>query len=148
MKGRILMNQRPKFIIAGLLFVLWIGFNLGGTFAMVTVKKDEPYILKERPQMNRLNMNDCFAVQLKENISTGYSWHYTISNPEVVKCVEIIRINKNQTSIHRVGASSECVWKFQGMAVGKSEIEFKYYRSWEGEKSAVECHIYDVMITE
>ncbi len=140
------MNQRSKLIMAGLSFVLLAGFNLGGTLAMVTTKQGEPYILKERPQMNRFNTNERFAVQLKENISTGYSWHYTISSPEAVKCVEIVRIDKNQTSFHRVGASSECLWQFQGMAAGKSEIEFKYYRSWEGEKSAVERHIYDVTI--
>ncbi len=140
------MNQRSKLIMAGLLFVLLAGFNLGGTMAMGTTKQGEPYILKERPRMNRFNTNERFAVQLKENISTGYSWHYTISPPEVVKCIEIIHINQNQPPFHRVGASSECLWQFQGTATGKSEIEFKYYRSWEGEKSAVERHIYDVTI--
>lgn len=140
------MNQRSKLIMAGLLLVLLAGFNLGETCAMGTTKQGEPYILKERPRMNRFNTNERFAVQLKENISTGYSWHYRISPPEAVKCVEIIRIGKNQTSVHRVGASSECLWQFQGTVAGKSEIEFKYYRSWEGEKASVECHVYDVTI--
>ncbi|HBE77052.1 MAG TPA: hypothetical protein DDW65_04620 [Firmicutes bacterium] len=141
-----LMNQRSKLIMAGLSFVLLAGFNLGGSRAMSITKNDDPYILKERPQMNLFNMNDCFAVHLKENVSTGYSWHYTISGPAVVKCVAIISKNENQTAFHRVGVPSERIWKFQGIGAGKSEIEFKYYRSWEGEKSAIESHIYDVML--
>jgi predicted secreted protein len=141
------MNPRSKLIIASISFVLLAAVNIGETRATSISGNGNIYILKERPCMNVVNINDFFGIQLKENISTGYSWQYKISNPGVVKGLEIIRKNKNQTTLHRVGASSECMWEFQGIEAGKSQIEFKYYRSWEGEKSAIESRIYDVTIT-
>jgi predicted secreted protein len=59
------------------------------------------YILKERPSINVLNINDLFMIQVQENISTGYSWHYKIADPEVIQLVETIVLK--QKTDHMVG---------------------------------------------
>jgi predicted secreted protein len=144
-EGIHMMNLRLKSIIATVTLILLAVINIGGTYAMAIPDNDNIYILKERPNINLLNINDCFVVQLNENISTGYSWQYKISNPEIIKFVEIThKQNKNPFNI--VGAPSESIWKFQGIAAGNCQIDFKYYRSWEGEKSATKSRIYDVTI--
>jgi Predicted secreted protein len=87
------------------------------------------------------------AITLDENITTGYSWHYVIENADLIK-FDSENTVENDSRPGIVGAGSKHTWNFKGIKPGTSKITFKYYRSWETEKSAVNTVEYTIRIME
>lgn len=79
----------------------------------------------------RVKVGDPFRVILKGNPTTGYQWHCTIEDPDVVRLVSETSVRDSTL----IGAGSTFLWDFQGLAPGTSKITFRYYRGWEGESS-------------
>lgn len=103
--------------------------------------------------MNMLSRSDPEAVidngnliiVLKENPSTGYSWNYTISNGKVVELIEDEFI-QGAANGEVVGAGGTHRWSFRGVLEGEVRLEFRYYRSWEGEGSSIEERSYLIKV--
>lgn len=100
-----------------------------------------------------VNVGKVVSITLDENITTGYSWHFSIENNDLIKLdsensqgSETNSQNNSQPNI--VGAGSKHTWNFKGVKQGTTKIFFKYYRSWEGEKSATEISEYTIKIIE
>lgn len=69
-------------------------------------------------------------ILLEENLTTGYSWHYKISDNSVVVIEGDKYIEPNSSLM---GASGSHSYTVKGVKTGKTEIRFEYYRNWEPE---------------
>ncbi len=93
------------------------------------------------------------SITLDENITTGYSWHYSIENNDLIKFdsdntqdSETNSTNDSKTVI--AGAGSKHTWNFKGVKQGTTKITFNYYRSWKTDKSSVKTAEYTIKISE
>ncbi|ATW26846.1 hypothetical protein DCMF_20625 [Candidatus Formimonas warabiya] len=118
---------RNIYVLAGLILCLAI---FSGCW-----KQTGKEVVLEKPQQEYvLNVGDLAVISLDENPSTGYSWHYTISNEEVAA----LESESNQEAEgNAVGTPLLHTWKFKCLEKGNAEIHFKYYREWEGPKTVV-----------
>jgi len=71
---------------------------------------------------------ETFEIVLDENASTGYSWQYSVLNPEVAIIVKDEPILPDSRLL---GASGNHRFIVKGLKQGKCEITFKYLRSWD-----------------
>ena len=100
-----------------------------------------------------VNVGEIVTITLDENVTTGYSWHYSIENNDLIKLdsensqgSETNSQNSSKPDI--VGAGSKHTWNFIGVKTGATKISFKYYQSWETEKSAIKTVEYTIKINE
>ena len=100
-----------------------------------------------------VNEGKLVSITLDENITTGYSWHYSIENNDLIKLDSensqgLETNSQNSSKPNIVGAGSKHIWNFIGVKPGTTKISFKYYRSWETEKSAIKTVEYSIKINE
>ncbi len=81
---------------------------------------------------NQLNVGETGRVVLKGNPATGYAWHYTVQNSDIVKLDTEYAVRDS----NMIGAGSTFIWNFKALKAGETGITFKYCRGWEGEASA------------
>ena len=100
-----------------------------------------------------VNVGKIVSITLDENISTGYSWHYSIENIDLIRLdsensqgSEVNSQNNSEPIL--VGAGSQHTWNFKGMKQGTTKISYRYYQSWKGEKSATKTAEYAIKILE
>ncbi|BAF60542.1 predicted secreted protein [Pelotomaculum thermopropionicum SI] len=91
---------------------------------------------------NTLDTGETGRVILKGNSTTGYTWHYTIENGDVVK----LDSGYNVRDSGMIGAGSTFIWDFKALQAGRTKITFKYYREWEGEASATADNTVEYLI--
>ncbi|MCK4797366.1 MAG: protease inhibitor I42 family protein [Spirochaetes bacterium] len=90
-----------------------------------------------------LNNGICY-INLEGSGSTGYWWYYNIDDETKIMLYDMQTFDFNQSDT--VGGHIMGVWKFKGIATGETKITFKYYRSWEGEETAIDTRVYSVNI--
>lgn len=103
--------------------------------------------------MNMLSRSEPEAVidngnlrfELRENPSTGYTWSFTISNKEVIELIDDEFI-QNEANGEVVGAGGTHRWSFRGLLEGEARLEFRYYRTWEGEGSSIDEREYLIKV--
>jgi len=96
--------------------------------------KDNDKIIQKKTD-NIFKQKQFVIIELEENPSTGYLWHHKISNKKV-----LIPFGKKMFDFNEkgtVGGPRTVIWKFKAGTSGKTAVVFKYYRDWEGEKSAI-----------
>lgn len=102
-----------------------------------TYKKQNPLFLDAGKKYN-LKPGDTFCIDLETNPTTGYDWHFSLLARDklIVRPLEnrVFQLQKKPAT----GAPSRCIWKFQVLLKGNNTIVYKYYRSWEGEKKAIQ----------
>lgn len=77
----------------------------------------------------KIKLGESLIHSLEGNPSTGYSWQYTISNPDnVAISVEMIDENKDMLVI---GAPVKMNFTITGEKIGEAKILFVYKRTWE-----------------
>jgi inhibitor of cysteine peptidase len=83
---------------------------------------------------NSLSAGDIGQVSLSGNPTTGYSWHYTISDTSVLDASG----NQYQTDAPEGidGAGGTYIFDFRALKPGTATITFKYYRDWLDESDA------------
>lgn len=91
---------------------------------------------------NQLNTGDTGSVTLKGNPTTGYTWQYKIQDESVVK----LDTESSVPDSGLIGAGSTFTWNFKALKPGTTTITFKYYRTWEGEASALQTEEYTVTV--
>jgi predicted secreted protein len=70
------------------------------------------------------------TIVLRENPTTGFSWHYTIKNTEKLEYISDIYTGSDG-GMTGAGGTHEFVFRITGRE--DNEIGFKYYRSFEPE---------------
>jgi inhibitor of cysteine peptidase len=92
---------------------------------------------------NRIKAGEIFTVTLDENITTGYSWSYTIDNKNV------IQFDSDSTSVPKTdaaGAGGTHTWNFKAVGKGTVTIVFDYKRPWEKDKRPIDTKVYTITV--
>ena len=84
------------------------------------------------------------VLELEENASTGYSWHYELENGSIVEIIKDEYIEEKNDSI--VGAAGKHIWEFKGISPGKAIMKLEYYRTWEGVEGSAVSLIYEINV--
>ena len=88
--------------------------------------------------------NNSAILELEENASTGYSWHYELENSSVVEIIKDEYIIDKNNNI--VGAAGKHIWEFKGISQGKAILKLEYYRTWEGVEGSADSRIYEINV--
>jgi predicted secreted protein len=78
-----------------------------------------------------LHINGELVIIRDENLSTGFSWTYTISDPSILKLTNQDTI-WNWSSCGAAGAPGKRAWTFKALNAGIAIILFNYSQQWEG----------------
>lgn len=92
---------------------------------------------------NKLKVGDIGVVELDENPTTGFTWHYKIDNENVLKLDSDKYISPKTNA---VGAGGTHVWNFKASGRGSAKILFEYYREWEKDKKPEKSFEYTVTV--
>jgi len=76
---------------------------------------------------------DVIVVELPDQPSTGYRWDVA-SDPALVE----IEGSAYQSAGPGVGGGGITTWKLRARALGRTRLDFKRYRPWEGDRSVVD----------
>ncbi|MCY6371356.1 protease inhibitor I42 family protein [Clostridium ganghwense] len=92
-----------------------------------------------------MKKDQTIAVKLTENASTGYTWNYTIENPDIIEFTAdgVEEINKDL-----VGSPSNHYWGFKAKKEGSTTITFNLYREWEGKEKSIKTYKYKVSVVQ
>lgn len=94
--------------------------------------------------VNQLTVGDIGRITLSGNPTTGYTWHYEISDESVISPVCQSYSSSAKEGI--VGAGGIYGWSFKALKAGEATITFRYYRDWEGQASAAQTAVIKVSI--
>ncbi|MBU3158915.1 protease inhibitor I42 family protein [Clostridium frigoris] len=81
--------------------------------------------------INIISLHEHMVIELTESPTTGYSWHYTTSDPSIIILEEKVIYDFNKPNI--LGGSKQIIWKFKCLNCGECKITFSYYKSWKKE---------------
>jgi len=97
--------------------------------------------------INRVSYEQRLKVQLEENASTGYTWHYYSSKANAFSLFsKEVFVDQSEDLVE--GGGSTVTWLFSPESLGSSAIIFKLYREWEGEKKAVDIRVFNVEVDD
>ncbi|MDP2891800.1 MAG: protease inhibitor I42 family protein [Bacillota bacterium] len=85
------------------------------------------------------------TIVLKSNPTTGFDWYYTVDNEGIVL---LVKDEYKTDNPNLIGSGGMHTWIFQGVQEGTVKLTFKYYRSWEGESSAIDTREYTIVVGE
>ena len=83
----------------------------------------------------RIRVGNLVVIQLRENPTTGYQWTFNQSNEQVLT---FQGIEYTPSAATGVGGGGQRVFRFKGEQAGTTELDFKLWRQWQGEQSAIE----------
>ncbi len=92
-----------------------------------------------------VSKNETFAITLKSNPTTGYSWKWVKNNTSKIVDSVSVTFAKDKAATGMVGVGGNEIWKFKGKESGVETLTFEYCRSWEP-KSTVETKKISVKI--
>ena len=78
--------------------------------------------------MVRIQCGDEIQLELQENQTTGYSWHFDELGYEIVS-------EKQEKKSDLIGSPTTHIWIFRPKSLAESVIKMSYYRTWEGKRS-------------
>jgi inhibitor of cysteine peptidase len=74
---------------------------------------------------------DMLVVRLHENPSTGFRWQIEEPDSKILR----LRGSDFVPQSAAVGSGGDEQWTFEALAPGQTQLGFKLWRHWEGEKS-------------
>jgi inhibitor of cysteine peptidase len=80
-------------------------------------------------------VGDTLVVQLEENPTTGYRWTIEKSDAEVIALQQVEFVPSHSTGM---GGGGQRRWTFTAQKAGMATLEFKLWRTWEGDASISE----------
>jgi len=80
-----------------------------------------------------LSVGETVTISLGANQTTGFSWHYTIEDTDIVEVVDS-EYQASESGKNALGAPGARVYTLNGLKAGVTTIKFEYYRDWEPEK--------------
>lgn len=94
--------------------------------------------------INVISIHEHILIELTESPSTGYCWHFTISNPSILALEEKRTFDFNKPNI--IGGSLQVIWRFKCLKCGECKINFAYYKSWKRESCSLDEYTYIVKV--
>ena len=91
---------------------------------------------------NTLFKGSIGRVILDGSPTTGYTWHYTIGDNDIVKLDSQDYVVDSRLT----GAGGSYIWDFKALKDGETEITFEYYRDWEGAETSTKTVSYRVKV--
>ena len=85
-----------------------------------------------------------FVIKLDANPTTGYEWQ--LAKPIDDSKIKLINSEYVPDMTSLVGSGGTSVWTFKALQVGKAQLSFKYFRSWEKDKAPAKEKTYVVGI--
>lgn len=88
---------------------------------------------------------DTASIVLKENLTEGYLWMYTIETPGVIE-------EHSTNYVPAFGDSEggenfgEHKWTFAPIGSGETQVKFSYVRPWESEESPAATAVYSFTV--
>jgi inhibitor of cysteine peptidase len=77
---------------------------------------------------------DVIVVELPDQPSTGYRWDVASSDPALVE----IEGSAYKGAGPGVGGGGITTWRLRARALGRTRLDFKRHRPWEGDRSVVD----------
>jgi predicted secreted protein len=131
---------RP-FLMTVLASTLLLGGLISVSFASETVIVDKSFNGREI----KVRAGGAIQVELKQAGATGYSWEVKDLDKEHFEILSV-QTKEHPDNKDLVGTPVTKIWQIKAINSGKSTLRFLYYRSWEGEGSAVEKFFLNVRI--
>jgi predicted secreted protein len=94
--------------------------------------------------INVISIHEHILIELTESPSTGYCWHFTISDPSILALEEKRTFDFNKPNI--IGGSLQIIWRFKCLKSGECKINFAYYKSWKRESCSLDEYTYIVKV--
>lgn len=91
-------------------------------------------VILDTSAAGELSIGNIGQVRLTGNPTTGYTWHYTISDGSILESSSDHYQSDAQAG--EAGAGGTYSWDFRALKAGTATISFKYYRDWLGESDA------------
>jgi predicted secreted protein len=88
------------------------------------------YKINVLPETIEVRAENLVKIELKENRSTGYSWHLEIENNNIAK-VHHDNYIEPESNYDKAGESGIHYWYIKGCILGETKLTFKYYRDWD-----------------
>jgi predicted secreted protein len=76
----------------------------------------------------RIQCGDEIQLELQENQTTGYSWHFDELGYEIIS-------ERQERKSDLDGSPSTHIWIFKPKSLAENVIKMSYYRTWEGKRS-------------
>ena len=76
----------------------------------------------------RIQCGDDIQLELQENSTTGYSWHFDELNYEIVS-------ERQERKSDLIGSPATHIWILRPKSLAQNVIKMSYYRTWEGKRS-------------
>lgn len=116
--------------------VLWvvsvlIVLGLAASVLFLIKPESRVYAEEDATAIIEIEAGDTFIITLKENPSTGFSWHCTIDPETAISLVSDQFIVTESEDI--VGAPGKHEFVFKATEAGKALLKFEYYQPWEPE---------------
>lgn len=102
----------------------------------------EAQTLNPAPAVNELSVGRDGTIVLKGNPTTGYAWHYTIENSEIMEPVSDAYVPDSNA----IGAGGTYTWTFRALKKGQTKIVFTYYRDSDGRSTADQTAVYSITV--
>ncbi|MBN2259177.1 MAG: protease inhibitor I42 family protein [Clostridiales bacterium] len=115
-----------KVIMVILIFVLTAITSL--VFADSEVKEGNA---EENIEIYYVAIDGTVEINIEENMTTGFSWHWTVDNPTFIETKVDEHTEGNNDGV--VGAAGIHTWIFETKNQGIVNLTFEYYRDWEPE---------------
>lgn len=115
---------------------IWIAVVLVLLITVATVAYDvsadnRVYAELDTEKLIEVRAGDSFIIKLEENPSTGFTWHFSTDNDDIVM------LNSDQfippKTEDLVGAAGTHEYKFLAFKAGETKVKFDYYQDWEPE---------------
>lgn len=85
----------------------------------------------------QVSPGDTVAVTLDQTASTGYLW--SVDEPHVKSNASILELRDDEVrGSALVGGKGSAEWIFEATEPGTTQLQFKLWREWEGDKSVIE----------
>ena len=132
------MKRSVMILTAGLVLI-----SLVAILVFALKSDNRVYAEEDAAVINEIEVGDTFVVELKENPSTGFSWHCTIENDRIIYLDSDQFIPAEDEGI--VGAPGKHEFIFKALEKGSVQIKFEYYQTWESENVA-ETYVFNFVV--
>ena len=85
-----------------------------------------------------------FVIKLDTNPTTGYEWQ--LAKPIDDSKVKLVNSEYVPDNTGLVGSGGKSIWTFKALQVGKVQLSFKYFKSWEKDSTPAKEKSYVVGI--
>lgn len=96
------------------------------------------------PETIEVRKDNLVKIKLRENRSTGFTWHLEIEDSNTAE-VHHDNYIEPDTEPDKAGQSGIHYWYIKGLNQGKTKLTFKYYRDWD-EKNVAEAREYIIEV--